>query len=200
MVNRRDHGERSLLKRQHLMKAYKLILYCITALLVMPCLMAEKKGHIQNEHKTSREFVESFYNWYAPLAQNEKIRRSWEKAIRLRTSAFSPSLAHMIEEDAAAQASCDELVGLDFDPFLYSQDPAERYEVGQITRSGDYFRAEIYRVERGRRSDKPDLTAAFLHKEGRWFFVNFYYPGAADLVSQLKVRPPCSVPRVGHAR
>jgi hypothetical protein len=47
-------------------------------------------------------------------------------------SQFESGLLAALKEDVAAQAAAKgEIVGLDFDPFLNTQDPAESYEVGQ---------------------------------------------------------------------
>jgi hypothetical protein len=55
-------------------------------------------------------------------------------------------------------------------------------------------------VEAGKRGDKPDVIAEFVHKGGRWFFVNFHYSGGGDLLSVLKSRSPCSQPRASDKR
>jgi hypothetical protein len=109
---------------------------------------------------------------------------------------MSVQLAKLLREDSVAQAACADLVGLDFDPFLNSQDPAPRYEVGGISRNEQTFRAEIYGMQSGRRSAKPSLSAEFRESDGHWFFVNFYYPNGTNLLAILKSpRLPCSTPR-----
>jgi len=84
------------------------------------------------------------------------------------------------------------LVSLDFDPFLYTQEPAEHYETASIVQTKTAYRANIYRLEAGQRAQKPDIIAEFTQKDGHWFFVNFIYPGGSDLLTVLKSRPRCT--------
>jgi hypothetical protein len=150
---------------------------------------------------SSREFVEQFYKWYVPLALNDQVNRSWDAALKLAPPPFSLELTKLLREDAVAQAECKELVGLDFDPFLYTQDPAQAYVVGKITHAGPDYRAEIYSVDHGVQSKEPGLIADFTQEKGHWFFVNFYYLSPkSDLLTVLKSRPLCSEPRVPAER
>jgi hypothetical protein len=171
--------------------------YCSLMLLIVPCSLA---GQAVSRHGTSasaRKFVEGFYKWYGACAQNLNERTS-DAALKLRSSDFGPQLARLLKEDSAAQDKCAEIVGLDFDPILNTQDPDDSYEVGRITQKGDYYRAEIYGVRSGTRRERPDVIAEFQNKNDHWFFVNFYYPSlGTDLLKILKSPwPPCSVPRV----
>jgi hypothetical protein len=57
---------------------------------------------------------------------------SLQIAMEKQGSQFESGLLAALKEDVAAQAAAKgEIVGLDFDPFLNTQDPAESYEVGQ---------------------------------------------------------------------
>src|SRR5207244_1798701 len=81
----------------------------------------------------------------------------------------------------------DEVVGLDFDPFLATQDPCERYEVGAATRKGKDFLVEIHGVCAGKKHDKPDVIAELVPKGNSWVFANFRYPTErSDLLKVLK--------------
>ena len=77
-------------------------------------------------------------------------------------------------------------MGLDFDPFLNSQDPAERYEVGRISHKGDSYFVDIHGVWSDKRHENPDVMAEVLHKNAHWVFVNFHYPEDRDLLAVLK--------------
>ena len=170
-------------------------LYCL--LVIFVCPLASRAQGFQYAGNSPREFVEQFYKWYVPLALNDQTNRSWDAALKLAPPPFSPQLTKLLREDAHAQAECNELVGLDFDPFLYTQDPAQAYVVGKITEAGQNYRAELYSVDYGLRSKKPDLVAEFRQEEGHWLFVNFdYLSPKGDLLTVLKSRPPCSEPRV----
>jgi len=143
-----------------------------------------------------REFVESFYQWYVPRINSDTQDRSWDSVLKDKRSALGDQLFKLLMENFDAQARCEDLVGLDFDPFLYTQDPAGRYVVGRITRKGQTYLADIYAVGSGEKGEKPDVTAEFVEKGGRWFFVNFHYPDGGDLLTILKsAKLPCSAPR-----
>jgi hypothetical protein len=163
---------------------------------MIPCSLEGQAMTSHNTFGSAREFVEEFYKWYAARAQSKG--RTSDVALKLKSSNFSPQLAKLLKEDSAAQDNCAEIVGLDFDPILNTQDPWEHYEVGRITQKGQYYKAEIYGVQSGKRNEKPDVVAEFLNKDGRWFFVNFYYPSeGTNLMTILRSpRPPCSMPRV----
>ncbi len=147
--------------------------------------------------KSPREFVEQFYAWYVPRAQSEDSTQGWNNSLKLMRWDLSAQLAKLLEEGAAARARCKEAVGLDFDPFLRTNEPSDHYEVGNIDRIGDHYRAKIHRIVSGKRKDVPDVIAEFVRKEGRWFFLDFYNPlDGTSLVSILKApRPKCRVPR-----
>jgi len=171
---------------------------CCSVLLLITwpsSLGAQAKGS-QEVSISPREFVEEFYKWYVPQALSDNATAAWNIALKYKRAAFSPELAQLLREDSAAQARCEELVGLDFDPFLNSQDPAERYEVGGITLRGQHYRADIYSVQSGKRSEKPSVSAELAKGDGHWIFVNFFYADGTDLLTVLRSpKPECSVPR-----
>jgi len=124
------------------------------------------------ETQTScRHFAQSFYDWYVG-----KAGANFKVALREKRSAFSPKLYKAMQEDVEAQAKVrGEIVGLDFDPIVNSQDPCERYVVGSVTRNGDSYRAGIFGICSGKKNAKPDVTAELATKEGQWQFTNFHY-------------------------
>ena len=157
-------------------------------LLALPySLQAQTKGS-QEVSESLRRFVQEFYNWYVPRALSDNAGPAWELALKHKRSVFGSQLAKALREDSAAQAkSPGEIVGLDFDPFLNSQDPAERYEVERITQECASYWADIYGVWSGKKREKPDVVAELLQKNGRWFFVNFHYPEDRDLLTVLRL-------------
>jgi hypothetical protein len=160
---------------------------CWLLLLALPySFQAQAKGG-QEVSESLRGFVQEFYNWYVPRTLRDKPNSSWDLALKQKRSLFSPQLVRAIREDSAAQIkSPREIVGLDFDPFLNSQDPSERYEVGNITPRGESYWVDIYGLWPGKKRERPDVMAELLHRNGRWLFVNFHYPGDKDLLSVLK--------------
>lgn len=145
---------------------------------------------------TAREFVQGFLDWYLPrdLVDGEATMK--EIIRKQKTGILDPELARLLREDRAAQDRCNEVVGIEFDPFLNTQDPAQRYEAGNISQTGQHYRVDIYGIESGKRHEKPDLSAEVLKRNGRWTFINFYYPDGNDLLAILKApREKCTEPR-----
>jgi hypothetical protein len=137
--------------------------------------------------------VEGFYRWYVPVAQKVNGGPASDFALKHK-GAFSPELLKLLQADSDAQAKCSDIIGIDMDPFLIGGDE-ESYEVGNIAKQGGNYKAEIYGVRSGKRLATPLLGAEFSGAEGHWFFVNFYYPKSADLLTMLrKPLPACSMP------
>jgi hypothetical protein len=164
------------------------VLSCCLFLIAASCARQEQVKEGQGADNSPLEFVQSFYNWYVPLAlELHPERPALELALERRSSSFAPALARALEADLkAAAAEPDYIVGIDFDPFLASQDPCERYEVGRIHRDGQTYLAEIHRVCEGERRTEPDIVAELVPGGGLWLFANFRYPDVrSDLLSEL---------------
>ena len=178
----------------------------IFCLLLFPMLAASLVAQAKDSLATPvsiRAAVQEFYDWYVPKALSADISRAWELTFKDRSSNFSPELSRLLKEDSDAQAKCSELVGLDWDPILSGQNPAEHYEVGNIRSEGaaakgaEIYRADVFRVESGEKSPKPDVTAEFVVDNESWYFVNFYYHRhGKGLLTILRLPlPKCSEPK-----
>jgi len=132
-------------------------------------------------------FVQRFYDWYVPLAKGEAKEPASSVAIRERGIFFSKGLLALLKEDAAAEAKADGyVVGLDFDPFLNTQDPSDRYDIGGISPNGDSCLVSIFGTRYGERSTQPDVVADISYRNARWVFVDFQYPDkGVDLLQIL---------------
>jgi hypothetical protein len=165
--------------------------------LLVPVLLGAQIKAPGNPSMAPTKFVEEFYRWYTPLTQKNNTTTTWDIAIKMKGKIFSDQLARLLNQDSIAKAACRELVGLDFDPFLNTQDPSEHYEVGSATRTGRTYRVDIYRVEDGQRAKKPDLTAEIIQKNDSWNFLNFYYSNGSNLLTILRSpQEKCSDPRI----
>jgi len=136
-----------------------------------------------------RDFVQEFYSWYVPVAANSRSGRPSDLALNTRPSAFDPSLARELKEDSDAQEKVPgDIVGLDFDPFLASQDPCERYEVANVDKKAESYLVGVRGVGGCEKHDGVDLIAEVAFRNGTLSFVNFDYPGLnqSDLRTILK--------------
>ncbi len=161
--------------------------FCLLSMSLPYSLRPQAKKGLHTQ-KSVRIFVAGFYNWYVPIALSDSSTPACNQALRIKRSSFSSKLAEALGEDADAQAKADgDLVGLDFDPFLNSQDPSDRYEVGKITPKGERYSVAIYGMISDKRSKTPDVIAVVERHNGHWQFVNFYYPtNGGNLLTVLR--------------
>jgi hypothetical protein len=141
------------------------------------------------ERSSCQKFAQEFYRWYVPLIQMAH-GPGWAVALQRKAEVFSPDLLRDLRIDSEAQARAKgELVGIDFDPFLGSQDPADHYEARRVRWQGNRCLAEIWRAsprDTAARLGKPDVVAELALVRGHWEFRNFRYPVVGgDLVSVL---------------
>jgi len=167
------------------MKVGRIVLYFLLVL-----VLQASSAHADDAAlaASGREFVQKFYDAYVPQALAENSVPASQFAIDHLSDSFAPELLAALKDDAAAEAkSSDEIVGLDFDPFLNSQDPAERYEVGSVTQQGARYLVEVYPVMSGKRSADPIVVVELAYENGHWLFMNFRYPGDDDLRTVLRL-------------
>jgi hypothetical protein len=139
------------------------------------------------EKASCRKFVGEFYTWYVAQGKNGDPLRV---ALKRKKANFSREVIRRLNEDAEAAAkSPNEIVGLDFDPVLDSQDFAEKYVPGKVTQKGQRYLVEVFSVYAGKRSEVPAVIPELRHERGRWVFTNFGYKfdgKTDDLLSLLK--------------
>ena len=134
-----------------------------------------------------RKFAQDFYRWYVPIAFKENKGPAFGIAIKQRPSSFSPQLLQALRDDAEAQAKAiGEMVGLDFDPFLNSQDPSNHYVIGQINRKTDGYWVDIHTSKSEETHAKSRIIAVVNQSGGHWFFSNFRFPDGGDLLETLQ--------------
>lgn len=145
-----------------------------------------------NPGSAAKNFVESFYSWYVPKSASGSETPTAENAIKYKKTMFTSELYKQLKEDFDAQAKVkDEIVGIDFDPFLNAQDVASKYVVGNAIKKKECFLVDVYGVWNGKKSAKPDVVPEVALKNGKWVFVNFHYgktsiPENENLLSVLK--------------
>jgi len=141
----------------------------------------------------ARAVVQQFYAWYMAV-QPPNNGDQVEYAVKQKPSLFSQELKTKLHADfEAASKSPGELVGLDFDPFLNTQDDPERMVVGNATMKGSDCYVDVFRASKAgkKESNKPAVIPELAQKNGKWVFVNFHYPADGsskdyDLLGTLK--------------
>jgi hypothetical protein len=136
--------------------------------------------------KSCLEFVHGFYDWYFDRINEEKGRatagpNSYE-VLTLKPQVLAPELRQMLKEDVEATSkNRDEIVGLDFDPFINAQDWEGKYWVNSVNVKDGTCRASVWGMDADKKRDivHPQLKIT----NGNWIFVDFFYPettGRAD--------------------
>jgi hypothetical protein len=156
----------------------------ICLLLITPHTSAQTNSD-QDASASVRSFVQDFYNWYIPLAMRRNSKPDYSIAIWMKPKLFSPELVHKLHEDAKAQAKADEIVGLDFDPFLASQYPDENYKIGIINKKNDSYWVDIDYAPPEEKVALA-LTAEVRQQDGQWYFNDFRYPDGQTLLQLLQ--------------
>jgi hypothetical protein len=135
--------------------------------------------------RSAKAFVADFYTWY----ENGGHARGTAAALRQRKTAFAPELHRALLADYRASAkNADEVVGLDFDPFLNTQEDSPALIVGEAEAKGDTQWVPL--VDPGDKMTR--LTVEVACGAAGCHIVNLHYPdptgsGNDNLVAILKV-------------
>lgn len=155
---------------------------CIVLSLAMP---AGLRASSSLPEDSVRQRVQSFYDWYTAKANGSRGVPAWVHATRQRRGWFSPQLSRALAADAAAQARTKgDVTGLDFDPFLNTQDPEEHYEAHSARCEAGVCSVPVF--PRGDTTGHAAVTAEMTQRAGQWRFTNFRYPEGRDLLQVLR--------------
>jgi hypothetical protein len=136
----------------------RLVAFLLMISSALPPRPAPPKDEPAEVHSV-RKFVQGFYDWYAPLAAKE----SDVQPLKVRRADFNPELVRALEADRAAQAKVSGyIVGLDWDPYLASQDSGDRYDI--------------------------DVFALVAKAHGHWTFADFVYPARGKVREQSLIQ------------
>ena len=147
-------------------------LFCSLLVFVISPVYA---GNYNDLAKQCFKVVQDFYDWYAPRSTTKEFA-TVKTVLRERKQLFSQKLIDSLMEDASVQeAAPDEITGLDFDPFLYSQDPDPKYVVRKVTRSKNKCLVEVSPESTDKSIAIPVVTAELIVNGNSTKFTNFYY-------------------------
>jgi len=136
-------------------------------------------------------FAQQFYDRYVPLTQKQLKTPAWNLALRRKPAVFSTQLFQALSADSAAQSKArGTIVGIDFDPFLGTQDPADRYQTRTPQWESGRCSVEVWpdsRTDAAEKSDKPTVVVELSRESQSWRFLNFLYPPVkTDLLKVLQ--------------
>lgn len=174
--------------------------FCLTILMLLTCAMTNAAYADETKDKSCQAYAQAFYDWYVKISQNVRGETPTSAVFKNKKFEFSKELQSQLKEDeAVARLFPGEIVGLDFDPFLNSQDLPEKFTAGKVNVAGAKYHVDMFGTLEGKKSKKPDVIPELISENGHWVFVNFLYPGATDptnrdllsVLKQLKKdRPP----------
>ena len=155
--------------------------------------VAQVPAHPEESAACGR-FTQSFYDWYVPFTQKRLNGPAWNIALQRKADLFNPELLRALKIDSEAQARTKgDIVGIDFDPFVGSQDAAGHYEARRVTWKGGRCSVEVWPAsptDRAAKSGNPEVVAELIQDKGHWQFVNFHYPelktNLVDVLAQLR--------------
>jgi len=128
----------------------------------------------RNDLQSCREFVQGFYDRYWNHMAAEAARPDFDprklptvqQLLKQDPAVLSPELASLLTHEEQEMTRRHEVGSLDFDPFLNSQDPQGKYQVGSVTMEAGGCMAKI---------DKADMLAELKNSGASWVFTNFHY-------------------------
>lgn len=130
----------------------------------LPSAVAQDAGQ-QKQEQSCKDFVQGFYNWYlgqsAVNAKSQTAGPAWDDVVRLRPQALTPELLTLLKADlAASEANHDDIVGLDWDPFLATQDPSTNFMVASAVVNNGRCNAVVNGIAHGKKRETvmPELS------------------------------------------
>ena len=147
--------------------------------------------------QSAARFVQGFYAWYKQMGEQ------YATAVHDSPGFFSPALLSAMQLDLAAQRSHpNEVSGLDWDPFLATQDPCDPYQVTGTTRRGDTILVAVNGMCTGREPrPQQDVIAEVRSVGGRWLFADFrHVDDHGSLLQDLKALRDARGPDTVRAR
>jgi hypothetical protein len=174
-------------------------LVALATLVAWPTAVVAQSVHEPADSAALR-FARAFYAWYVP-AQARSHERGVELVLKQRGSALGEELRRALVQDSVAQARAKgEINGLDFDPFLNSQDPCDSYVARGVRRDGAGFAVEVYGACRVAKDARPDVVVELAPRGNSWVIRDLRYSANRDLLGLLRRLhgAPTQTPPSGH--
>lgn len=130
-------------------------------------------------------FVTRFYERYLDAARADPSAMPWVARLMDDGDCFGEALGQALRADVRAQAGASgEIVGIDFDPFLASQDP-EGYRLGSVQCTEERCRVELSMDSGGRKSAIDPVFILVDKRDGQWRIVDVEYSDRSRLLQVL---------------
>ena len=132
--------------------------------------------------------VQAFLDWYVPDALSLGGGPAWWKTMSADPPVLTPELLEELRRDSLASAQVEgEIVGIDFDPFLASQDPCERYVTKNAAESASPRLVAVHAECAGEVQPRPSALLEVVSAGEGWKIQNVRYPSeGGDLLETLR--------------
>lgn len=158
-----------------------LFLACVTVVAAGLCSTARAQQADAGASAAARAVVAGFYEWYGTGT------RGVAAALDEKRAAFSEELHLALKADVDAKARANgEIVGLDYDPFLNSQDPCAQYAVGGVTPRSGAYSVDVFAVCDGAREERPSVIVDVRLVKGTWVIADVRDRDGSSLLATLK--------------
>jgi len=154
----------------------RIALCCMLLALAPPALHAQADRR-SAAATTPRSFVQRFFDWYVSWLNGDHPGPASARVVNDSTMLLTPGLVRALRADMEAKEQAKgEIAGLDFDPFVNSQDPCEHCQVGTVRQHGARYLVGVHGVCSGTRHTRPDVVVQLVRRGHTWAFENFHYP------------------------
>jgi len=146
-----------------------------------PAVQPKAQARVEtDDEKSCREFVQGFYDWYFDRLNRSPTASTgvptFDDVERLKPEVLIPSLRQMLKDDLEASSKdANDIVGLDFDPYINAQDWEGKYSIEKVSTHGGKCRAALWGTDSGKKREIVEPELVFSNNQ--WVFVNFHYPG-----------------------
>jgi hypothetical protein len=168
------------------MKAIVLLSGCLVA-----CARRESGGAAAISPDSAVVFVQRFYDWYVPLGKQPTSATRYDSLARNEHRWFSPDFVAALKNDLEVQRrdTTGDIVSVtgDYDPFLASQDPCERYQARDPRTVAAALLVSVFPVCAGNAPTSATVLVEVAAGDSGIRIVNFRNPGdpKSDLRREL---------------
>jgi hypothetical protein len=154
-----------------------------SATLAVIVLVSACSPRREPETPSASAALQSFYDAYLPVFAQGRLRAFLDDS----TTLVAPALRRaLIADYQASAADSTQVVGLDFDPFLNSQDPCSVYRVGADSSAGARHLIQVRGICPG---DTTLAAVAVLEQSSHgWELVDLQYPGDTATLQGILAR------------
>ena len=127
--------------------------------------------------ESAQRAVQRFYDWYVPRQEHAGGPDTWMVALTRGPLQVDPELVRWFRIDSTAQARAKgEIDGIDWDPFLASQDPCKAYTTAPPIIEG----VRVYIPVHCRGQKAPAVLVEVRHVKTGWMIVEWRNPKSRE--------------------